>query len=56
MLNPQLIRNHRDELAVGRLRLADVDRVAEDKADAVDVATSPGWILKPIFPHLTEYL
>ncbi len=42
MLDPQLVCDHRDELAVGRLRLADVDRVAEDEADAVDVASGPG--------------
>jgi hypothetical protein len=42
MLNPQLIRHHRDELAVRRLRFVGVDRVAEDVADAVDVAACPG--------------
>ena len=41
MLNPQLVRDHRDEFAIGRLRLADIDRVAEQVADAVDVAARP---------------
>lgn len=44
MLNPQLICDHRDEFAVRWLRLADVDRVAEQAADAVDVAAGPGHL------------
>jgi hypothetical protein len=42
MLDPQLVRHHRDELAVRGLRLGDVDRVTEQMADRVDVAASPG--------------
>jgi len=41
MLNPQLVGDHRNKLAVRRLRLADVDRVAEQVRDAVDVAARP---------------
>jgi len=42
MLNPKLVSNHRDELRVRRLRLRDIDRIAEQMADAVDVAARPG--------------
>jgi hypothetical protein len=42
MLNPQLVGDHRDKLRVGRLRLRDVDRVAEQMADGVDIAARPG--------------
>lgn len=42
MLNPQLISDHRDELSIRRLRFANVDRVAEQMADAIDVAPRPG--------------
>ena len=42
MLDPQLIRHHRDEFAIRRLRFRDIDRVAEKMADAVDIAARPG--------------
>jgi hypothetical protein len=38
MLNPQLVGNHRDELGIRRLRFCNIDGVAEQMADAVNVA------------------
>ena len=42
VLDAQFVRHHRDELAVRRLRFGDVDGVAEQVADRLDVATRPG--------------
>ncbi len=42
MLDPQLVRHHGDEFGISRLRLRDADAVAEEQADAVDVAARPG--------------
>lgn len=44
MLDPQFICNHRDKLGVGRFGFADVDGVAEQVADGVDVAAGPGYL------------
>jgi hypothetical protein len=41
MLNSQLVSNHRDEFRIRRFRFADVNRIAKQVADAVDVATCP---------------
>ncbi|CAM2868519.1 hypothetical protein PATA110615_05110 [Paenibacillus taichungensis] len=41
MLNSQLVSNHSDKLRVRRFRLADIDCIAKQVADAVDVATCP---------------
>lgn len=42
MLDSQLVCDHGDEFAIGGLGLADVDRVAEQVADGIDVAARPG--------------
>ncbi|MNR23396.1 hypothetical protein D3C85_1404150 [compost metagenome] len=41
MLNSELIRHHRDELGVGWLRFRDINRISENKGNAVDVAARP---------------
>jgi hypothetical protein len=41
VLDPQLIGHHRDEFSVDWLRLAYVDRIAEQMADRVVVAARP---------------
>jgi len=46
VLNSKLVSYHRNEFRVGGLRLAYIDRVAEQVADGVDVAKSlcsKGW-------------
>jgi len=39
MLNSQLICYHRDKLTVSWLRLTNIDRIAEQVANAVDIAS-----------------
>ncbi|MNG12904.1 hypothetical protein D3C84_965420 [compost metagenome] len=41
MLNSELIRHHRDEFGVGWLRFRDINRISENKGNAVDVAARP---------------
>lgn len=42
VLDPQLVRHHRDKFTIGRLRFRYINRIAKNKADAVDVAARPG--------------
>ncbi len=42
MLDPQLIRHHRDKFRVRWFGFRDINRITKQMADAVDVAASPG--------------
>ncbi|MNR67309.1 hypothetical protein D3C85_1912360 [compost metagenome] len=43
MLNSKLVSNHCNELGVRRFGLADVDGIAEQVTDAVNVTACPGY-------------